>query len=100
MNNLKMIQQTIVPILKRNGVEFAAIFGSRARAEEKKESDIDILIRFASPKSLLHNIALEQELSGALGIKVDLVSEKYLHPYIRSNVAKDLAVVYGQRQYI
>ncbi len=36
----------LVPILKRNGVLKAGIFGSYARGEQKKQSDVDILIKF------------------------------------------------------
>ena len=99
-NNLKYIEEKAVPVLKRNDVEFAAVFGSYARGEAKEQSDIDFLIRFSVPKSLLDSIGLEQELSDILGKKVDVVSEKYIHPYIKTNITKDLKVLYGKRRYI
>ncbi|MEA3229540.1 MAG: nucleotidyltransferase domain-containing protein, partial [archaeon] len=40
------IKKTIVPVLKRNGVVRAGIFGSFVKGEVKKGSDIDILIEF------------------------------------------------------
>lgn len=99
-NDLKYIEKRVIPVLKRNDVEFAAVFGSYARGEAKEQSDIDFLIRFSVPKSLLDSIGLEQELSDVLGKKVDVVSEKYIHPYIKPNITKDLKVLYGKRRYI
>ncbi len=46
---IKNIQSKIVPTLKKNGVVKAGIFGSYARGEAKKNSDIDILIQPAVP---------------------------------------------------
>ncbi len=49
----------IAPILKSNDVLKAGIFGSYARGEQKKSSDIDILIKFKEGKSLLDLARLE-----------------------------------------
>ena len=43
---LASIKRKIIPILKKNHVVRAGIFGSYARGEQKKNSDIDILIKF------------------------------------------------------
>lgn len=70
------------------------IFGSTARGEATADSDVDVLVRFAHPKSLLALVALERQLSEAVGKPVDLVTEHSLHPYLRDNVLRDLQVVY------
>lgn len=98
--DLKYLERKIIPILKRNDVEFAAVFGSRVRGEARLDSDVDILVRFSAPVGLYDFIGLEQNLSEVLDRKVDLVSEESVHPYIKSNVAKDLKVLYGKRRYI
>ena len=49
----KEIRDRIVTILKKYDAERIAIFGSYARGEAGKKSDIDILVRFARPKSLI-----------------------------------------------
>ncbi len=99
-DNLKYIEKKIIPILKRNDVEFAAIFGSRARGEGRPDSDLDIIVRFGKPKSLWDLIGVEQEIEDSLGIKVDLGTEGSLHPLVQPNVEKDLKVIYGQRQFV
>lgn len=94
--NVEKIKQ----ILLKNNVEFAGVFGSYARGEHRPDSDIDILVRFSAPKSLFDLAGLEIELSESLGKKVQIVTEKYLHPYLQPYVSKDLQVLYGQRRYL
>jgi hypothetical protein len=67
------------------------IFGSFARGENKKGSDIDILVEFKKPPSLLALIRLENELSEILGIKVDLVTTGAIkNKRIKSSIKNDL----------
>ena len=62
------------------------IFGSYARNEQTKESDLDILVNFGETISLLDIIGLEQELSEKLGVKVDLLTERAVHPKIKKYI--------------
>ncbi|MFA5857411.1 MAG: nucleotidyltransferase domain-containing protein [Candidatus Pacearchaeota archaeon] len=75
MNELNDLKPKIIKILKKNKVARAGIFGSYARGDQNKKSDIDILIEVNGKKfSLLDLIALEMELQEKLGIKVDLLT--------------------------
>jgi predicted nucleotidyltransferase len=87
----------VEPLLEKNRVKFAGVFGSFARGEETAESDVDLLVDFRSPKSLLELVALERELSETLRRKVDLVTEKSLSPYLKDAVLRDLRVFYGRK---
>lgn len=60
--SIQEIKSKISPILKKNGVKKAAIFGSYARGEEKKKSDVDIWIELDDEKSLFDLIGLQLEL--------------------------------------
>ncbi len=73
-----------------------SIFGSYARGENSINSDLDILISldYSNRISLLDLIGAEQDISDALGIKVDLVTEKSLHPLIRPYVEKDCITIF------
>ena len=73
------------------------VFGSTARGEDSEGSDIDILVRFAKPISLLSLVELERELSDALARKVDLLTESAISPYLKDRILKDLLVIYGKR---
>ena len=74
MQEINRITKIIVPILKKNGVVKAGIFGSYARGEAKKSSDIDVLIKFKGRKSLLDLVGVERELEEKTKKKVDVVT--------------------------
>jgi len=88
------LEKQIVSLLTGHGVSRIAVFGSYARGEEGPESDLDLLVNFQKDLSLLTLIQIEQDLSARLGIKVDLVTEGALSPYIRERIEKDLRVIY------
>jgi predicted nucleotidyltransferase len=83
-----------IAICRQHDVSMLGIFGSAARGEANKQSDLDLLVRFSKPKSLLTLVRLERELSLALGKKVDLVTEAAVSPYLRESILQDLRVVY------
>ena len=85
----------IVRFLKNQGAKKIAVFGSYVRGEEKPESDIDIIVEFSERKSLLKLVQIERELSEALGIKVDLLTEKSISPYLIDTIKREMEVVYG-----
>jgi len=76
--------------------EKIGVFGSFARNENKASSDLDILLFLNrnNKVSLLDLIDVEQKLSEALGIKVDLVTERSLNPLIRPYIEKDLKIIF------
>ncbi|NPA62107.1 MAG: nucleotidyltransferase family protein, partial [Methanococci archaeon] len=75
-------------------VKSIAIFGSYARGEQKETSDIDILIDYYEPISLLKLIELENYLSDLLGIKVDLITKNSIHnPYVKKSIEEDLIYI-------
>ncbi|HIH11458.1 TPA: nucleotidyltransferase family protein [Candidatus Woesearchaeota archaeon] len=86
---LLSLQKKVVPILKKNGVVKAGIFGSYARGEEKKNSDVDILIQFKGRKSMFDLVHLEHELEDRLRKKVDVITYKSIHPLLKESILKD-----------
>jgi predicted nucleotidyltransferase len=70
------------------------IFGSYARGENKKGSDMDLMIKVKKHINLLDLIGVEQELSDALGVKVDLVTEGSLDPLVKPYVDLDIKPLY------
>ncbi len=88
------IKKKIVPILKRNDVKRAAIFGSYARGEQKKRSDVDILIEYGNDdKSLFDLAGLHIELEESLKRKVDLVEYSVIHPLLKDRILKEQLVI-------
>ena len=68
------IKNIILNHLKDYNPIKVGIFGSFARGDNKKGSDIDILVEFKESPSLLTLIRLENELSEVRARKVDLVT--------------------------
>ena len=84
--DLKKLKPKIVKILKKHGIKKAGVFGSYARGDQKKNSDIDILVQPSKNMSLLDFSGLKIELEDALNVKVDLVSYNYIHPYLKNRI--------------
>lgn len=88
-NEINRIKKIIVPLLKRNDVVQAGIFGSYAHGKQKKRSDVDILIQYNKSKSLFDLVRLETELEKKLKKKVDLLTYKSIHPLIKERVLNE-----------
>jgi predicted nucleotidyltransferase len=71
------------------------IFGSYARGENTPDSDLDVLIEldYSNQISLLDLVRVEQDLTEALGIPVDLVTDKSLSSFLRPYVEKEVVYV-------
>lgn len=89
------VMETIVSVLKKYGAQRIAIFGSYSRGEATKESDIDILVRFDTPKSLFELVRIEDELKRVLHKDVDLITEKSVSPYLAGSIHRDETVIFG-----
>ena len=92
MNLATAEKEKIIEICERNDIEYCAVFGSFARGEATKESDIDLLVRFSKPKGF-DWITAALEIEDALGRKVDLATENMIGKYIRESVYRDLKVL-------
>ena len=87
IENLKSQIEALKPALReRFKVETIGIFGSYVRGEQKRKSDLDILVEFSDPPSLFEFVEMEDFLSQKLGIKVDLVMRDALKPRIRDSI--------------
>ena len=87
----------IIKMCRDNDVSMVGIFGSTARGEDSPSSDIDLIVRFTKPKSLLSLVKLERKLSAVLGRKVDLLTQSAISPYLKDRILNELMVIYGTR---
>jgi len=86
---LEILRQQIPILAERYGLEPLEVFGSYVRSEQKKDSDLDVLVTFTEDPSLLTYIAIENYLSDLLGIKVDLVMKDSLKPKIGQQILRE-----------
>jgi uncharacterized protein len=89
MDKVKIISRR----LKSHGAKSIFLFGSYARKEERKDSDIDILVDFSVKKSLFELLKMERELSEEIETKVDLVTRGSLDPRILKAIDKEKVAV-------
>lgn len=86
--SLAMIKDKIINVLNKNNVKRAGIFGSYARGEQKKNSDIDILIE--PPKNIGFGfVGIALELEEKLGKKVDLLTYNGISPHFKKSILED-----------
>lgn len=88
-NEIENIKEKILPILKENKVTKAGIFGSFARGEQKKKSDVDILVEIDDSVSLFGVANLKGLLEKALRRKIDLVEYSLIRKELRRSILKD-----------
>ena len=97
MVTLNTIRQTLKDnkqSLKREfKIKELGIFGSYVRGEQKKNSDIDILVAFSQTPGLFDYIRIENRLSKILHKKVDLVMKGTLKPTIGKQIMKEVIYV-------
>ena len=86
----------IINTLKPFNPEKIGVFGSYSRGDNGKATDIYILYQFKDTIGLFSLIKLKGELEKKLNKRVDLLSEKYIHPRLKSNIMRDLKLIYEQ----
>ena len=80
-----------LPVLRdKYRIKQIGIFGSYLRGEQKRKSDVDILVDFERTVSFFEFLALEGELSRLTGKKVDLVMKTALKPGIGKHILNEV----------
>lgn len=90
----KNLEEKLLPILQSYGASRIGIFGSYARVEAGPDSDLDLLVDFTDRKSLLTLVRIKRELSEALGIEVDLLTEAAISPHLIDRIKSELRIIY------
>lgn len=80
-------------LVDRYRVKELGIFGSYIKGEQKKRSDIDILVEFEEPVGFFKFMYLERHLSELVGGKVDLVMKTALKPRIGRHILEEVKYI-------
>jgi uncharacterized protein len=85
-DQMQVIREKIIEILRRNDVKRASFFGSIVRGEMTEGSDVDILVEFEGKKSLLDLAHLKNELEDTINRRVDVLTYRSLHPSLKDRI--------------
>ena len=83
----------IVSILKRYGATKVFLFGSYARGDQHKESDLDVLVEFGNRITLIDLSHIVRIVKEATGIQLDIVTKNALSPHLAPHIEKDLKLL-------
>lgn len=83
-----------MPILKRQGVIRAAFFGSIARGEADKKSDVDLLVKLSGDKTLLDLVGLKLEIEEKLDRKVDILTYNGINRRLKDIILNEQKIIY------
>lgn len=95
--DMQISAPSLEEVCRRYEVRQLSLFGSAARGELRRESDVDITVEFESGArvGIVKFESLAEELASLAGRKVDLVTRRGLKPWVRSEVLRDARVVYS-----
>ena len=79
-------REALRALAQRHGVRPIKVFGSMARDDADASSDVDLLVETAPDTSGFVLGALLMDAQGLLGRRVDVVTEKSLHPLLRDRI--------------
>ena len=89
----KTLKQNKQTLRREFKIRELGIFGSYVRGEQKKNSDVDILVDFSETPGLFDYMKVENRLSAILHKKVDLVMKGALKPRIGRNIMCEVVYV-------
>ncbi|MDR0844206.1 MAG: nucleotidyltransferase family protein [Tannerella sp.] len=85
---------TVIRAMKPYNPVRIGIFGSVARNEDTENSDIDILYQLKNAVGLFNLVRMKDDLEQKLNKKVDLVSDRFVHPKLKPHIMNDLKIIY------
>jgi len=86
-------REDINRIAAAHGARNVRVFGSVGRGESGDSSDLDLLVDMSEGRSLFDLVALGADLEEALGVAVDVVTEKSISPYLRDRVLAEAVLL-------
>ncbi len=92
-NIIRIVRSLEGPIRTGYRAEIIGVFGSYARGEEKRGSDVDILVRFLEGATLFDLVGLGDFLEEKLKAKVDIVSERAVREELREQILEEVVTI-------
>ena len=88
---IKQIKDKIKPVMEKHRIKNVYLFGSYARGEANRNSDVDIYCDRGDVDSLWKHLSFQEELSEALGKEVDVITiGSQMHDYFKKQLEEDM----------
>ncbi len=97
LDGIEISDELFTELLRKYHVKALSLFGSRARGDNRPDSDVDFLVDFQpdAKVDLFDFVALKLDLETLLGVAVDLVEREAMKPRIRNSVLADARSIYA-----
>jgi uncharacterized protein len=92
-DQLRARRAQITRLAARYGARNVRLFGSVARGEERKTSDVDILVDMAAGRSLMDLAGLALDLEELIGRRVDVFTPTSLKERVRAQVLREAVLL-------
>lgn len=80
------LKPIVLKITRAHGATNVRVFGSFARGEQRKRSDLDLLVVLPAKASLFDLVGLKMDLEERLKRKVDVLTDDGISPYLRDRI--------------
>lgn len=87
---VRVLRAQLPELSRTYGVISLGVFGSYARREEKRRSDLDLVVEFSQAIGFEARLEMAESLSKLLGVKVETIPQENLPPYIRKRVMREV----------
>ncbi len=81
--------RALKPKFTEMNIKRLRVFGSRVRGDARPDSDLDVLVEFIDPPSLLSWAGTQNNLRDALGIDVEICQPNSLHAALRKQILNE-----------
>ncbi len=87
---VRILRAQLPELSRTYRVKSLGVFGSYARREEKRQSDLDLVVEFSPPTYFDARFEMADSLSELLGVKVETIPQENLPPHIRKRVMREV----------
>jgi len=92
------MRNAICDILIPYGVSRISVFGSYAKNLQKPDSDLDLIVSFNRVVGLFTLGRIREELVEKLGMPVDLLTERAIHPLLKDEILDEAVEIFPHEE--
>ena len=96
MTDISRIKELVTPIAQRHGVKRVYLFASRARGDNRPDSDYDFLITKGNVTTLWRMASLWEDMEEAFQAPVDVITDTSSDNNLLAEAKKDAVLLYEQ----